>query len=228
MCANCHADGADASTRYTYIATGKVETNILALHDYLVDYSLYSNLPQGTTPLLKHQPVLCANCHADNVLGAKGVEGISSLSYAMHKHHNNDCATYPSTCVGDIALNTTTGCYNCHPGPKTQCLRDVMSQKFILNCTTCHGNMVLPATPPGASGTEGVASSIASGRAPWNQEPTCDTAACHGPGYALDKPLYQASRGHGGTYCSGCHDSPHAIAPSREENDTVKFIALQG
>lgn len=29
-------------------------------------------------------------------------------------------------------------------------------------------------------------------------------------------------------YCAACHDSPHAIAPSREANDALKFIALQG
>jgi hypothetical protein len=36
------------------------------------------------------------------------------------------------------------------------------------------------------------------------------------------------SRGHGGVYCEGCHDSTHAVAPSREANDGIKFLALQG
>jgi hypothetical protein len=36
------------------------------------------------------------------------------------------------------------------------------------------------------------------------------------------------SKGHGGVYCEGCHDSTHAVAPSREANDGIKFLALQG
>jgi hypothetical protein len=36
------------------------------------------------------------------------------------------------------------------------------------------------------------------------------------------------SKDHGDVYCAGCHDSPHAIAPSREANDGIKFVALQG
>ena len=35
MCANCHDDTMDATTKYPITPTGKVETNILALHDYL-------------------------------------------------------------------------------------------------------------------------------------------------------------------------------------------------
>jgi hypothetical protein len=44
----------------------------------------------------------------------------------------------------------------------------------------------------------------------------------------MDQPLYRKSKGHGNLYCAACHDSPHAIAPSREPNDAIKFIALQG
>jgi hypothetical protein len=36
------------------------------------------------------------------------------------------------------------------------------------------------------------------------------------------------SKGHANIYCAACHDSPHAIAPSREPNDGVKFVNLQG
>jgi hypothetical protein len=32
------------------------------------------------------------------------------------------------------------GCYNCHPGPETQCLRDVMGQRGM-DCVDCHGTM---------------------------------------------------------------------------------------
>ena len=158
---------------------------------------------------MNNRPVLCASCHSSNALGLAGVPGISSLSFAMHNHHN-------TTNAPDITPDTTTGCYNCHPGSKTQCLRDTMSQHYALNCTTCHGNMADVASP-------GLPV-----REPWLTEPRCDTASCHGPGYALDQPLYRNSRGHGGTYCAGCHDSPHSIAPSREVSDSIKFMQLQG
>ena len=36
------------------------------------------------------------------------------------------------------------------------------------------------------------------------------------------------STGHGGIYCEGCHDSTHAIAPSSEGRDAIKFVELQG
>ncbi len=198
-CINCHADAGDATTRYPITPTGGLETNILALHDYL-------NSGKYDTPLMNRRPVLCAECHSSNALGTPGTPGVSSLSYAMHNHHNKDL-------VMDIMPDTTAGCYNCHPGPKTQCLRDTMSQSFSLNCTTCHGNMADVASPV---------------RNPWVTLPRCDNTSCHGPGYAMDQPLYRNSRGHGGVYCAGCHDSPHAITPSREKADSIKFYALQG
>ena len=46
--------------------------------------------------------------------------------------------------------------------------------------------------------------------------------------YAQDQPLYRHSRGHGGVYCEACHDSTHAIAPSSQANDHLKFMELQG
>jgi len=195
-CANCHTDDGDATTRYPITPTGNVKGNILAIHDYL-------NQGAYAPPLAEQTPVLCASCHGSNALGMPEQPGIESLSMAMHKHHNNDT-------VMDITPNTTEGCYNCHPGPKTQCLRDTMSQHFSLNCTNCHGNMMDVAANPN----------------PWLNEPKCET--CHGAAYAPDQALYRDSEGHGGVYCAGCHDSPHVYAPSREPNDAIKFIQLQG
>jgi hypothetical protein len=120
----------------------------------------------------------------------------------MHNHHKG---------LDDITPDTD-GCYNCHPGPETQCLRCTMSQDFALNCITCHGTIDEVAQNPN----------------PWLNEPRCDNTACHGAGYSLDKPLYRDSKGHGQLYCAGCHDSPHAIAKSREPNDAIKFVDLQG
>ncbi len=212
-CAMCHADGMDATTRYPITPTGKVETNILAIHDYLNNdnYSTFlTNYPDllAKTPLMDNQPVLCAWCHGDNALGTPVVGNVKSLSNAMHGHHNP--ANAP-----DITPDSQ-GCYSCHPGPKTQCLRDTMSQNFAADCTNCHGDITV----------------VAQNSQPWLNEPQCSNAACHGAAYAPDQPadmpLYRESQGHGGIYCEGCHDSTHAIASSREYNDTIKFIELQG
>ena len=200
-CDMCHMDDGDATTRYPITPTGNVMTNILSIHDYL---SAAQYPAQYSTPLMNSRPVLCAKCHSSNALGAAGVSGVSSLSNAMHNHHKD---------LDDITPDTD-GCEKCHPGPTTQCLRCTMSKNFSYNCTNCHGVMATVARNP----------------QPWLNEPRCDAAACHGSGYALDGPpyLYRMSKGHGNVYCCGCHDSPHAQAPSREPNDAIKFVTLQG
>ena len=200
-CFMCHSDTGDATTRYPITPTGRIETNILTLHDYLSQ----DKYPAGHTgPLMdpSRRPVLCAECHASNALGAPGVPPVSSMSNAMHRHH----ARLP-----DITPDTA-GCYSCHPGPQTQCLRDVMSQEMGMNCLDCHGNMLHVSQNPN----------------PWLNEPRCDSSTCHGAGYPLTQALYRMSKGHANLYCPACHDSPHAIAPSREANDAIKFVNLQG
>lgn len=212
-CAMCHADEMDATTMYPITPTGKVETNILAIHDYLNsdNYAKFlANYPDllAKTPLSNNQPVLCAWCHADAALGADAVGDVKSLSNAMHGHHN-------PTNAPDITPDTQ-GCYFCHPGPETRCLRDTMSQNFAADCTNCHGDITI----------------VAQNQNPWLNEPQCSNDGCHGPAYAPNQPaaqpLYRLSTGHGGIFCEGCHDSTHAVAPSREYNDTIKFIELQG
>jgi hypothetical protein len=132
-------------------------------------------------------------------LNAPGVAELPSLSRAIHDKHKEK--VHPGL----------TGCYSCHPGPRTQCLRDVMAQRGM-DCIDCHGDMEV----------------VAENSNPWLDEPRCDNVACHGSGYEQDQPLYRMSKEHGGVYCAACHDSPHAIAPSRETNDRIKFIQLQG
>lgn len=184
-CDKCHSDNGEAAPNNP---TGKVETNILQLHD-----------EEEKTNLMGSRPVLCANCHGSNALGAPGVAGIKNLSNAMHSKHS------------DKSPNTLSGCYNCHPGPQTKCLRDVMSTNEGMTCISCHGSMTTVASNPN----------------PWLNEPRCDT--CHDSGkYNQDQSLYRFSKEHGGLYCEACHDSTHAIAPSREANDAIKFVALQG
>lgn len=190
-CDNCH-DQADPEAA----ATRSIATNILALHDEEEG----GNYPAGhTTLLMQRRPVLCAECHASNALGAPGLTGVPSLSNAMHAKHAEEVP------------NSVEGCYNCHPGPTTKCLRDVMSQQEGMGCPDCHGTM----------------QDVAQNATPWFVEPRCD--ACHDDGtHNQDQALYRMSSGHGGISCAGCHDSPHAIAPSREANDAIKFMAWQG
>jgi len=146
-------------------------------------------------------PILCASCHSSNALGTTGLPGLPSLSEAVHKKH------------GEF----TNDCYKCHPGPNTQCLRDVMKTQHGFVCQTCHGTV-----------TE-VGESISSGREPWLQEPSCGATSCHGSTYAEEPgKLFRQSRGHGGLFCSACHGEPHAIVPSGNARDNVQNIALQG
>lgn len=190
-CEYCHYDGGVED-----ISTGRIETNILTLHD-IENQEDYPEKFAG--PLMEQRPVLCANCHESNALGAKGEPGIPSLSNAIHEKH------------ADKVDASTDGCYNCHPGPSTKCLRDVMSTEYGIDCLYCHGDM----------------EEVSKNPQPWLNEPRCDS--CHSaPGYEQDNDLYRFSKGHGGLYCEACHDSTHAIATSAEARDAIKFINLQG
>jgi hypothetical protein len=185
-CDNCHGNGKDPG------GSQGTDLNILAVHDD----------EEGTNLRSASKPVLCASCHSDNALGLPGTPGHESLARAMHHKH-----------AGEGLPSTLAGCYNCHPGPTTRCLRDVMSVRQGKICTDCHGGW----------------STIYQNPNPWLQEPTCAQAGCHSPQrFSQDQALYRMSRGHGGVYCEGCHDSTHAIAPSREPNDGIKFMAWQG
>jgi hypothetical protein len=181
-CDTCHQNNGSANPQ---IATGRVATNILTLHDN----------KEGTT-LMSQRPVLCASCHGSNALGAPGNPNLPNLSNAMHSKH------------ASVTPNTLQGCYNCHPGPKTKCLRDVMSTKEGMTCISCHGNINKVAQNPN----------------PWLNEPRCDS--CHDT--PQNNNLYRFSTGHGGLYCEACHDSTHAVAPSSRPQDAIKFKMLQG
>gem|GEM_PF-3161579 len=150
---------------------------------------------------INDKPILCASCHSSNALGAPGQPGVPSLSQAIHEKHGE----------------RTDDCYKCHPGPNTQCLRDVMKTEHGFTCQSCHGSV------------SDVGHSIDQGREPWLEEPSCGATACHGANYAEEPgKLFRESRGHGGLFCSACHGEPHAIVPSGEARDNVQNIALQG
>jgi hypothetical protein len=173
--------------------SGSVETNILSLHDSL-----------NGTNLMSKRPVLCSNCHGSNALGMPGDPNLPSLSEAMHSKH------------ASLGANAPT-CYDCHPGPKTNCSRSAIEgmgpEGNDPMCERCHGSL------------QQVADSIQQGRDPWLQEPTC--AQCHGADYATGTDLYRNSRGHGGVFCSACHNSPHAWYPSLNAADNYQPLKLQ-
>jgi len=158
--------------------------------------------------IIANKPILCANCHADNALGMPGQPGTPPFSQAIHQKHG-----------GFISSGTTADCYKCHPGPNTQCWRDIMHSTggSITKCQDCHGSV------------SNVGNTIENGRNPWFEEPSCGATACHGSNYAEEPgKLFRQSKGHSGLFCSTCHSSPHAILPSERAEDNVQNIALQG
>ncbi len=165
------------------------------------------NAHESVTGFNRTGPVLCASCHASNALGTTGTPEAQSFSFRIHDRHS---FITPS---GSI-----TTCYKCHPGPNTQCLRDVMhNSPSQMICQNCHGTMA------------NVAQTIQAGRRPWLDEPSCGATACHGPNHAEEPDsLFRQSRGHGGLFCSACHGSPHAITPTSQPNDNLQSIRVQG
>ncbi|HZD59057.1 MAG TPA: carboxypeptidase regulatory-like domain-containing protein [Anaerolineae bacterium] len=187
-CSNCHG-------------TSNPQLDILQKHDEHNGTTLATDQAAGKVHA-------CAECHADNALGAPGKPGVENLSLAMHQFHAGKAA------------DTTDGCYNCHPGPKTQCLRGIM-ERAGKGCVDCHGSMAQ------------VASSIVNGRNPWLEEPRC--ADCHDAKHAEnDNTLYRNSvlqngpnnTMNGKLYCEACHNSTHAeltTAISADASITQKF-----
>ncbi len=164
--------------------------NILRKHD-----------DENDTNLVGQKPVLCAGCHADAALGAPGKAGLPSMSEAMHEAHSENE-------VSGI------GCYDCHPGEQTQCLRGAMHVAGK-TCQDCHGTI------------RQVAESIEEhGRKPWIDEPAC--ASCHPMHGENPGKLFRESRGHGGVMCCACHGSPHAELASSLDLDGVQAVRLQG
>lgn len=177
--------------------------DILTKHDAANGTTLLDDANAG-------HPHSCSQCHADNALGAAGAPGIPSLSFAMHNFHKS------------IVPNTAAACYDCHPGPKTQCLRGVMARAGK-TCISCHGSMAT------------VAGSIATGRRPWLDEPKC--GSCHGAAHAENSgKLYRdsvllRSAGedmNGRIYCEACHNGTHAEYVSRNPSDAVVPKSVQG
>ncbi len=262
-CADCHnTDGsaADGATAARYANRGLViwSNNTNAARQYKENILLLHDIKHGTT-LYAEQPVLCADCHYSPALDLAGAGpqgrqlNVPFLSYAIHGRHGKTVggALPDSTNPAIIADNGTDGCYNCHPGKTTQCLRGAMTNQGI-GCLECHGTLLAVAGEfPLTDGRK---------RQPWRDLPRCES--CHtgdalnhqgsslisklvyAPGDAAATPLlagnrrfaenagnlYRNSTGHGGVACASCHGSPHAIWPNDDPNanDNVAARQLQG
>jgi hypothetical protein len=237
-CNVCHLTGKTAASsqlasqlKVTFSANPKTllqyKENVLILHR-----------ARRGKPAPSTQPLLCASCHVDPVMQGLGYAlgadpKLPRLSMAMHTRH---ASAVPQ------ANDSTQTCYNCHPGPQTQCMRGVMEQSGI-GCVDCHGNMT----------AVGNAS-----RTPWVSLPKCQS--CHTGDYVsnvggavqgrltytgsagnpsfISAPnsrfaensgkLYRNSLGHSSIACEACHGSPHAIWPARTLNDNMAAMSLQG
>ncbi len=206
-CGQCHMQGMDGTVNLPVDPmtglTGSMdaELNILMVHDY---YNGQNGVMSTGANLVGKQPVLCAQCHSSNALGAPGLPGVKSVSLAMHVWHNGV----------DRAPDAT--CYSCHPGEITQCLRTGIGGMGYLgdtpSCQTglCHG---------------GISGMGNANRRPWLDEPACEQ--CHGTNYATGQDLYRHAKGHGGLYCAACHNSPHAWWPSKNWADNLQPAKLQ-
>jgi len=151
------------------------------------------------------QPILCAKCHGSTPLTGPNPGVAGWFSQRIHEKH----------AFIDQRTPGINGCYKCHPGPNTRCLRGTMATNHNLICQDCHGGMSV------------VANSIDNGRVPWVQEPACRT--CHTSKFGEPVgQLYRNSRGHGNVLCSNCHNSTHADFPSREALDNRVMVDLQG
>ncbi len=199
MCSNCHGSGTAASA----------ELNILQSHDALSGTTLAADQANGKVHA-------CSECHSDNALGMAGMAGVESLSLAMHNWHKDKMTTTTA------AANTTPGCYNCHPGPKTQCLRGIMFRAGK-SCEDCHGDMY------------GMTTGLQNGRQPWLQEPQC--GSCHGASYSenantlfRNSVLQNAASGdmNNRLYCEGCHNSTHAELTTANPADPTIPQKFQG
>ncbi len=222
--------------------------NILRLHDEKQAANpIYASAlqakgyPDGLfNSAMTGKPVLCVACHLSNAYQLEagfptGIAGIPPLSRALHGLHATKVD--PDNGLTLDSVDNRNTCYHCHPGSVTMCLRGAMSGPDY-QCQSCHRKM----------------SNLGSTtRDAWLDLPNCQS--CHHDGQretvGIDaqgvplvwndrrfattlnvplagKQLYRYSTGHGGLKCSACHGATHAEYPSREANDNVQSIAVQG
>jgi mono/diheme cytochrome c family protein len=178
-CSDCHDLGGAATQRsgidWSKASDKEIRTreNVLLLHDNM-----------NRTTLMASKPVLCAKCHYSPALDLAGTGpqgdqvGKATMSSAMHAYHSNKMQGYTDDWIrlGGTPNPDTQGCYTCHPGRNTKCLRGAMTE--TVNCQNCHGGMKavggMSALKAGASidgATDGKP------RRPWMDLPRCQS--CH-------------------------------------------------
>ncbi len=217
-------------------------TNHPALYAAALASNSFSSAGLYATVVQDKHPFICASCHVSEALPLPPLLGIPALTAAVHGRHAS--VIDPRNGLTLDAEDNRVGCYTCHPGSVTRCLRGAMGKavnpadgSMAMQCQSCHGNMTAVGNPA---------------RTGWLNEPTCQ--ACHAgdavsnPGqirytsvftngvmrvpsntrFASDNALYRFSTGHGGVKCSGCHGSTHAEFPSAFANDNVTSQQHQG
>jgi len=186
-----------------------VEVNCTAARCHTSDEEILESHPvsEGYDP--DQRPMLCGSCHAQQLVGLEGEKDAGTLSEVIHESH---------TFIDD-SYSHLEGCYTCHPGPEAEFNRGIMGHQEGILCLHCHGWI------------EDVADSIITeARQPWVEQPGCD--ACHPPPHEGGEQQTDCdcffTGGHFGLMCGGCHNSMHAIWPSREKADNDNVMALQG
>jgi len=261
-CRLCHASNGNGTAKpskgWATLSDGEKEykTNILRLHDERHPDAVARHIDALRTKGWRYDTagleatvaggtsILCASCHRSNALPGTGVDGIVSLTHAMHRKHTNVVDPGSGERLGESS--NRTACYTCHPGSTTECLRGAMGSAKSpdgtnrIECQSCHGSM----QAVGDSGREG-----------WLDLPGCQSCHQHGKRYTVavtdmdtgafrsssddrfatdvgtpvaGRSLYRFSTGHGGLQCSACHGSTHAIYPSIRPEDNLQSIAAQG
>lgn len=254
-CASCHNTGGTAArvAGVTWSSNTNLglqyRENVLKLHDLRRGTNLWSTRPVLCASC-HYSPAL--DLAGTGPTGAQ--VGRSFLSSAMHGRHGRDMA---NTTAGApiLAGNDRAACYSCHPGSTTRCLRGAMGNAGM-QCQNCHGGMLAVAgavaSPTGTRRTpwldEARCQSCHTGDATNHQtvagimspdairmttafnpaDPSATPRLAPTSRFAENAPLYRNSRGHGGVFCEGCHNSTHAEWPSSETNDNLTAQQVQG
>jgi cytochrome bd-type quinol oxidase subunit 1 len=242
-CKNCHG----GTWRVAGVAgfTDETSSDILAVHDRINKTTLLADARNG-------KPRLCQSCHADPVLGTKGMEGVINFPAAIHGWHANY-----------LTERDENACYRCHPSKNTGatgCLRGVHAG-VGLTCINCHGTLEDHALSllkfEEQRGIEGASRLMAQltprvvdskeairPRNPWVNEPDC--LNCHvdfeppasrvisgfNTWTAGPEELFRSRTGDMGIMCEACHGSTHANYPATNiygrDRDNIPPLQYQG
>ena len=176
-CFNCHATGGMAADRpglpWSDDPDLEVQTklNVLILHD-----------ADNGTDLQHSTPVLCAQCHYSAALDLEGTGptgdqiGKPTASRAIHYFHGTR-EDDQGNLIFPPGGPTEQTCYQCHPGPQTQCERGPM-RSGGMECAECHFSMqsvggAEPLLPGGSIDGQ----NDGQPRRPWVDMPRCQS--CH-------------------------------------------------